>query len=728
MGVLFEKIFCGGDMRMFRHRVIIGLILVFFGLSAVLISRAYSGEVSEEIVEQNLERPSQVSNENYGSENETMPEDSGNSETSMSGRSGNAFVSPAARRKIFRKVAIIPFRAPVELVGASVADMFATGILRTYKYQLVERSQMERVLGEQALGLKGVTSSATAIKIGKLLGAQGVIIGTIPEYGYRAVGSQKLPSIGLNIRMIDVTDGTIVWSITNSGLAKTASSLSGFAERIIRKTISQLMREMIRAGDTLAVNLPSPQVVSHKGKIRAVVIQVLADSPRTFRGYKLLRSRSARGPFRVVTSRRNTGEQKMITLTDRNLLDAETYYYKVAAVARGGFNGSPAGPFKVTTAGPPGAVQNLSAKSGLIRKVVLRWQSERDSNVHGYFIYRKTPNSNWQKIANIEERSQNNYVDEELKDGTRYLYRIVALNTVNVESPPSPSVAAVTKGRPAQVKGFSAVSKQPRRIPLTWEAVREPEVKGYIIYRAEKKTGPFEEIEAVEEKSTTKYTDEGDDGLKDNTRYYYKIHAINVVDVHSRDSRIVSAITKPLPVAVAGLRASQLEPRRVALRWKSNPEPDIAAYEIFRSTESPDDFGDIVKLSGNDLHYVDKDREDGTTYYYKVRAIDKDGLIGKFSKTVASRTKPIPKTPQGLKARTEGTRVVLQWQPNPEPDIRKYVIYKLGFFSKSKLGETEKPGFAFRGEKGKSYRIKIIAIDSTNLESEASEDVSIEVK
>jgi len=650
---------------------------------------------------------------------------------------GNAFVSPLARRKIYKKVAVMPFRAPVELVGASIADMFATELLRTYKYQLVERSQMEKVLGEQALGLKGVTDSATAVKVGKMLGVQGVIVGTVPEYGYRAMGPAKLPSIGLNIRMIDVTDGTIVWSITNSGLSHTPTSLSAFAERLIRQTVPSLIREMVRSSDTYAVNLPSPQVVSYKGGIRTAKIEVLADSPRMFRGYKLLRSRSARGPFRRIASIRNTGERKTITFLDRKLLDSETYYYKVAAVARNGLNGNPAGPYKVTTAGPPGAVQSLHAKSGMIRKITLTWAPPADPHVRGYKIYRKAPGGNWGKLEYIEGKNHTTYIDEGLKDGATYQYRIMAVNVVGVESRPSQVISATTQGPPSAVTGFSAQSNQPRMVTLTWNPVLEPAVKGYTIYRAEKETGPFKEIVFIEGKDNLKYVDKGESSgfwsnnepnLKDYTRYYYKIHSVNVVDVHSPDSPVISAVTKPVPVAVAGLRASQLEPRRVTLQWQPNPESDIESYEIFRSEGKPNDFDDIVKVSSDMFRYVDKERDDGTTYYYKVRAIDKDGLIGKFSEIVSSKTKPIPKTPSKLNAQIVGTQIILTWQPNPEPDIRKYVIYKMGFFSKSKVGETPQPTFTFKGEKGKSYRFKIVAIDSTDLESNESEEINVDLK
>ena len=556
---------------------------------------------------------------------------------------GSIFVSPTAHQRIYQKVAVMPFRAPVELVGSSISDMFATEILKTYKYQLVERSQMEQVLGEQALGLKGVTDSALAMKVGKLLGVQGVIVGTVPEYGSKASGSSELAAIGINIRMIDVSDGNIVWSITDSAISDKPISLSSFARRIIDNIVNRLLYEWIRAGDTHAANLPIPQVVSYNGKIRGAVFEILGDAVQTYQGYNLLRSRTEKGLYEKVATAENQGAGKIIRIEEKGLLDAETYYYKVSAVSKSGLTSIPSGPFKITTTGPPSPVTDLKA-------------------------------------------SGNN----------------------------------------------------PRKVPLSWTPVNEPEIKGYVIYRATMKNGPFEKIKSVDGKNTSQYVDKGkeEEGfwgsgepLKDYTRYFYKIQAVNVVDVQGPDSPVVSAVTKPIPAAVTGLRAKQLEVKQVSLSWKSNPETDITKYEVFRGDEPLSVNKHIENLPASATHYTDKDLKDGLKYYYTVRAVDKDGLLGKFSEVVSSSTKPVPRKPQGLKANFEGDHIKITWQPNPEQDIARYVVTRKSFLFWDKMGESTGTNFVYRGElkKGKSFTFRIIAVDQTSLESEPSEEVSITI-
>jgi len=160
----------------------------------------------------------------------------------------HAVVTPKTWIKSYRRVAVLPFKAPVELVGASVADTWTTEMLATGRYEVIERSQVEKILREQALGLKGVISTGDAVKVGQILGVKAVVVGTISEYGYHAVGSQKLPSIGFNVRMLDVEDGGIIWSVSNSAMASSPTSLSLFTQQLIIASINALKKEWKRYG------------------------------------------------------------------------------------------------------------------------------------------------------------------------------------------------------------------------------------------------------------------------------------------------------------------------------------------------------------------------------------------------------------------------------------------------------------------------------------------------
>ena len=207
-----------------------------------------------------------------------------------------------------------------------------TELQTTHKYQLVDRTQSEQILREKDPGREIVSENAAAAKVGQLLGVQGVIIGTVPEYGVKISGTTELVAMGINARMIDVSDGSIVWSISDIAVSDRSLTLSALANQTVRKMVTQLFEEMIRAGDLQSANLPVPRVLASEGKLRGTIIEIQSDSPTAVSAYKILRSREGQGPFQEAGSIENPGS-RTVSYEDRDLLDGETYYYQVS----GGF-------------------------------------------------------------------------------------------------------------------------------------------------------------------------------------------------------------------------------------------------------------------------------------------------------------------------------------------------------------------------------------------------------
>lgn len=159
------------------------------------------------------------------------------------GTDANIYVTPGHMRTI-RKVAIMPFRAPTELIGSSVSDMMVTEVLRSERYELVERSQMSQVLTESELSLAGL-STAKAVEVGNMLGAEGVIIGTVDEYGTVAQRGRSYPVVGVSARLIDCSSGKVVWSVDMAKRAERADiTLSQHARRVIHSMVGSLYVEL----------------------------------------------------------------------------------------------------------------------------------------------------------------------------------------------------------------------------------------------------------------------------------------------------------------------------------------------------------------------------------------------------------------------------------------------------------------------------------------------------
>ena len=94
-------------------------------------------------------------------------------------------------RKIF---AVLEFQNVTSYGGDQLSrvasDMLITAMKRSGRFLLVERERLDRVLEEQALGQTGALDPNTRAKVGQVLGAQYIILGTVTEFGFKESETQ----------------------------------------------------------------------------------------------------------------------------------------------------------------------------------------------------------------------------------------------------------------------------------------------------------------------------------------------------------------------------------------------------------------------------------------------------------------------------------------------------------------------------------------------------------
>jgi len=110
--------------------------------------------------------------------------------------------------------------------AAAAQDVFVTELVKSGKFRVVEREQLEALMSEKNLSLSGDVDPKSAIKFGKLLGVNYLLTGAVTEYGITDKGAHGpgiggLPSFGvgkrnfvaaINARLIDTSTGEIVWA------------------------------------------------------------------------------------------------------------------------------------------------------------------------------------------------------------------------------------------------------------------------------------------------------------------------------------------------------------------------------------------------------------------------------------------------------------------------------------------------------------------------------------
>jgi TolB-like protein len=161
------------------------------------------------------------------------------------GAGGGAQIQVAIPNAGISKVAVLPFRAPTELIGVSVSDLFVTELLRSGRYELVERSQLSSVLGEAEV--QAALETAGAWELGRMAGAEGVIIGTVSEYETVAQRGRAIPVVAVNARLIDCGSGGIVWSADHARRASSSNvSLAEHGRCVVREMNNAIERGLGR--------------------------------------------------------------------------------------------------------------------------------------------------------------------------------------------------------------------------------------------------------------------------------------------------------------------------------------------------------------------------------------------------------------------------------------------------------------------------------------------------
>lgn len=126
-------------------------------------------------------------------------------------------------------------------VGWELSGMLANELAATGDFNVVERSKLESVLAEQDLGASGRVSSSTSARIGKLTGAQYLVMGTVTSYeegtsskgggiafkGISLGGKKSKAYIAVDIRVVNSTTGEIDFVRTIEGEAKSGGMSVG---------------------------------------------------------------------------------------------------------------------------------------------------------------------------------------------------------------------------------------------------------------------------------------------------------------------------------------------------------------------------------------------------------------------------------------------------------------------------------------------------------------------
>ena len=326
-----------------------------------------------------------------------------------------------------------------------------------------------------------------------------------------------------------------------------------------------------------------------------------------------------------------------------------------------------------------------SAASG---KPMLTWNAVEGAT--SYRIYRSTSRgSGYSLLGTVTATS---YTNTGAKAGTTYYYRVKACNDAGL-SPYSNIVSGQVKSvtpkpsAPVVKIGNSASSGKPM---LTWNAVSG--ATSYKVYRATAKNGAYSLLGTV---TATSYTNTG---AKAGTTYYYKVKAVNSAG-ESAYSNIVSG-RATVTTLTMGHSSTSGKPQ---LTWKA--VSGAASYKVYRATAKNGAYSVINTTKA--LTYTNTGAALGTTYYYKVEALNAAGKSMGFSAIVEGKVAPV----LAVGYSSVSGKPQLTWKA--VPGATEYQVYRStqqnsGY---SKINTTTSTSYVNTGAKaGTTYYYRIVAV------------------
>jgi fibronectin type 3 domain-containing protein/lysophospholipase L1-like esterase len=115
----------------------------------------------------------------------------------------------------------------------------------------------------------------------------------------------------------------------------------------------------------------------------------------------------------------------------------------------------------------------------------------------------------------------------------------------------------------------------------------------------------------------------------------------------------------------------------VYLSWDPNEEPDLASYLLFRGETIASAYNFLTIVQKPNVTYVDNSVIGSNSYYYSIAAMDQTGnRSGRSAIKLAIPIDTAPGTPTNFMAVSGDGHVNLSWDPNPEPDVASYLLFR----------------------------------------------------
>ena len=149
-----------------------------------------------------------------------------------------------------RLVAVLPLinLTSYPNAGRIVGDILSTALYAKTDFVIMERTQMLENLKGKEDDLDLILDKSVALKVGKQLGVDTVIFGSVSEYRYKR-GLDENPVVGINIRMLDIKSNKILWAGSESRSGGCFWICEDSLNRVAQKVCNDLVDVMSKSAE-----------------------------------------------------------------------------------------------------------------------------------------------------------------------------------------------------------------------------------------------------------------------------------------------------------------------------------------------------------------------------------------------------------------------------------------------------------------------------------------------
>ncbi|MEW5760719.1 MAG: fibronectin type III domain-containing protein, partial [Candidatus Thermoplasmatota archaeon] len=393
---------------------------------------------------------------------------------------------------------------------------------------------------------------------------------------------------------------------------------------------------------------------------------------------------------------------------------------------------------------PPKAVTLFSPTSISNSSLTLQWSKNNDTDFDKYEVHMSLEKdfviSKDTLINEIKEQNITSYILKGLKDNTTYYFKIRVFDTGGLynDSNEVSAKTLITNYPPNAVFLYPPKALSSNRILLSWSINNDSDFYSYQIHIANIANFIIENSTLLIEIKNISQNNYIADNLKANTTYYFKIRVYDIGGLYN-DSNEDFAKTLPPndpPIAVILYPPTDITDCSMNLSWSENKDEDFLRYEVHSSlVQNFNITADTILrtfVERNITYTIVTALEPNTTYYFKVRVVDKGGLDNisneVYGKTILGYP---PKAvelyePKDIKE----NEVTLIWSENNDSDFEKYEVHSSVEKNFTPTPETFKIGISIRSitnqrltglNPNTTYYFKIRVLDKTLLYNDSNE-------